>query len=856
MSAVAAPAALPRPRSLVGGAGRRGLRLVPAGPVPKRAAGHPLSLGPDARARLGGAGRALLGTAGLKGASDAVRLAVLVLASRTPSETGEVEIRTAELGRWIGLSRSRTATAVVPALKKSGLVSVVTDAGEFGQDDGLLCRVLPMWAGQGVPGHPLNLAKKELATFLRLLEAVMAPGWVHRDGSVTPAGLLGARTGRGAATDRLALLLLVLEARENGWVRQCGGAVDTGRGRAAATLARLLGCKTSAGERVLERLENMGLVLRPRARTASRLNQRGRLVVPAVAAAHGHKVSAGVQEQGAEDEGAGFSDPDGPVMPGESPDSDGSAQVSDVEGAGEEESSDPDVAGILHADHPHVGTPLLPHRLCGGFSGEGRGGQGRRPERACAGEDQAVDDEESAAGSVSAVAEGGPLRGEKPKAFPVDEGGEKRAAGVRPTVVGWDKAQQRRRVDLPVDLRLRVALEPVVWLWKRLSGWQQDQVEAAAKAELVQLAGLGLAPEGAPQLLAGRLTDRLAETGGEALVNEPYGWLMSRGLVQRPACSDPRCDDGIRLDTGGDCASCGNVIHSRRSQRTQIAAQIDRDLPALTDDERRRLLESRLREQAAIEAQDFVWRTEQARAQEAERAAARVASAEQAERERQAVAAAEAERRILPCEDCGQQRSGGLCEACGYRRRTEVLIVETGLVAATWSADLTDQGTVAAVTDEVRTSLLTDITRAQDEVMAMMEPGELDADPAGVDAVLAFTALQTVEAALPEYRSSALGRLGRTGEADTEAAQAYRAERGRRWFQHNPDGADAVAAATKAGDAARERTAQHLLAVRLKQLREQALARTGAAVAAPWRDRLPELAARPLHTDTAGAVIA
>ncbi|WP_229898072.1 hypothetical protein [Streptomyces anulatus] len=806
--------------------------------------------------------RALLDTAGLNGAADAVRLAVLVLASRTPSETGEVEIRTAELGRWIGLSRSRTATAVVPALKKSGLVSVVTDEGEFGQDDGLVCRVLPMWAGQGVAGHPLNLAKKEFATFLRLLEAVMAPGWVHRDGSVTPAGLLGARTGRGAATDRLALLLLVLEARENGWVRQCGGAVDTGRGRAAATLARLLGCKASAGERVLERLEKVGLVLRPRARTASRLNQRGRLVVPAVAAAHGRKVATGVQEQGAEDEGAGFSDPDGPVMPGEFPDFDGSAQVSDVEGAGEEESSDPDLAGILHADHPHVGTPLVPLRLSGGFSGEGRGGQGRPPERACAGEDQAVDGEDSAAGSVSAVAEGGPLRGEKPKVSPVDEGGEKRAAGagagagVRPTVVGWDKAQQQRRVDLPVDLRLRVALGPVVWLWKQLSRWQQDQVEAAAKAELAQLAGLGLTPEGAPQLLAGRLTDRLAETGGEALVNEPYGWLMSRGLVRRPACSDPRCDDGIRLDTGGDCASCGNVIHSRRSQRTQIAAQIDRDLPALTEDERRRLLESRLREQAAIEAQDFVWRTERARAEKAERTAARAASAEQAERERQAAAAAEAARRILPCGDCGQQRSGGLCEACGYRRRTEVLIVETGRVAATWSADLTDPGTVGAVTDEVRTSLLTDITRAQDEVMAMMEPGELDADPAGVDAVLAFTALQTVEAALPEYRSSALGRLGRTKEADTEAAQAYRTERGRRWFQHNPDGADAVAAATKAGDAARERTAQHLLAVRLKQLREQALARTGTAVAAPWRDRLPELAARPLDDDANPMVIA
>ncbi|GHI25435.1 hypothetical protein Shyd_68060 [Streptomyces hydrogenans] len=91
---------------------------------------------------------------------------------------------------------------------------------------------------------------------------------------MTPAGLIGTRTGRGAATDRLALLLLVLEARESGRVRQCGGTVDTKRGRAAVTVARLLGCSASAGERVLERLEDRELVLRVRLRTASKMAHR------------------------------------------------------------------------------------------------------------------------------------------------------------------------------------------------------------------------------------------------------------------------------------------------------------------------------------------------------------------------------------------------------------------------------------------------------------------------------------------------------------------------------------------------------------------------------------------------------
>ncbi|MEU7260692.1 hypothetical protein AB0B21_33530 [Streptomyces rimosus] len=77
------------------------------------------------------------------------------------------------------------------------------------------------------------------------------------------------------------------------------------------------------------------------------------------------------------------------------------------------------------------------------------------------------------------------------------------------------------------------------------------------------------------------------------------------------------------------------------------------------------------------------------------------------------------------------------------------------------------------------------------------------------------------------------------------------ADRGR-----HPNGADAVAAATKAADTARERTAEYLLAIRLEQRREQAAARTETASAAPWTDRLSEFAARPLDEDTCGTVSA
>ncbi|MEU6593247.1 hypothetical protein ABZ923_29160 [Streptomyces sp. NPDC046881] len=793
---------------------------------------------------------------GLDSAPDVVRLAVVVLASRTSAESGVVEIRTGELGRWLGLSASYVASDVVPVLRRSGVVSVETAEGEFGQDDGLKCKVLPLWAAQDVAGHPLNLSKKEYATLLRLLEAVMAPGWTHRDGRVTPAGLIGTRTGRGAATDRLALLLLVLEARETGRVRLCGGAVDTKRGRAAATVARLLGCTASAGERVLERLEKRELVRRFRLQTGSGLANRSRLVVLAVAAAHGRTVADAVREDRAEALEPDFSDPDVTAGPGEAPKLETEALVSGVPVTDEVDVTEPDVAADLHTDHPHLVTAVFSPTVSGGFSGVGRSGSGDLPDRAYAREDQAGDGEAAIAASTSPVAEVSPLRGEKLEESPVDERGGQRAAvagtGGRLKAAGWDKTQRQRRAGLPADLRLRVALGPVSGLWARLSGWQQGQVEAAAKAELKRLAGLLEQPEVAPRLLADRLTDRLEETGGEALVSRPYGWLIGRGLVQRQACTDRRCDDGIRLDTGGECENCGNVIHIRRAQRARIAADIDRELPGLSDRERRRVLEERLREQAAIEAEDYVRRREQAAAEQACRDAAR----ELAKRERQAAAAAEAVRQALPCEDCGQERSAGLCEACGYRRRTEAAIVEAGLVEAIWSADLTDPGAVAAVTAKVRATLERDIAAVRADYLRAMDPADQEADPVGTASVLAYGALHTVQEALPDYRRCALAMLGRAKEAEAEARRAYKTEQGRHWFKHNPNGADALAAATKAADSARERTAEHLLAVRLGQLREQQAMGTKQAAAAPWTDRLPELAARPLNADTAGAVIA
>ncbi|MFJ3043863.1 hypothetical protein [Streptomyces tendae] len=851
---------------------RDGLRSLPGGDQPGDGGlEDPLRLGRKMRLRLLAAVQALLSDPSIAGLKDAPKLAAVVLYAKSRAPKGEkndnqTSIWGSELGRWLGVKESTVHHQVLPVLRGTDALHtlVVTDAK--GHPTGLDCLVMPLWTARkgGGAAHPLALSKAELATLLRLIEALFGPGWTPKDKEPIPAGLLAGRTGRGAATDRLGLLLMVLSTRASGWLQLSGGSLkkkEKKEGRGAVTLARLLGCEPSGARKVLARLTEAGAVSRGRKATSTRMNGRGKVMLLPVARAYGRVLASAEGVQGSR---SVFSArPDGACGDHGPADGAGALGTSGICGAdGAKDAADqerPDGAE-LHADHASVVTPVVPLQLSCGFSGEGRQGCGDLPGCACEREDQAVDGEDAAAASQSAAAEVGPLRGEKPKESPVDEREGQQpaavAAGARPKAVGGGKTQQQGRVGLPKDLGVQVALAPVAGLWGQLNGWQQRRVEAAAAAELGRLADLLMLPQTAPRLLAGRLTDRLEETGGEALVNSPFGWITRKGLVRRPACSDVRCDDGIRLDTGGECDNCGNVIHIRRARRAKIAADIDRELPGLGTGERRRVLEDRLREHAAAEAEDLVVRHEQARAAQARRDAARTAAQEQAERERQAEAAAEAARQAMPCEDCGQDRSAGLCEACGYRRRTEAAIVEAGMVAAAWSAALDDADDVAAVTAHVRATLEADIEATHQQFLALMEPGDLESNPIAAASVLAFNALQAVQQALPEYRSSALGRLGRTEEAETEARRAYKTEQNRRWFRKNPNGADAVAAATKAADAARERVAEYLLATRLEQLRTRMADRTESAAPAPWSARLTELAARPLDGETAGAVIA
>ncbi|MEU9271214.1 hypothetical protein AB0E04_38100 [Streptomyces sp. NPDC048251] len=238
---------------------------------------------------------------------------------------------------------------------------------------------------------------------------------------------------------------------------------------------------------------------------------------------------------------------------------------------------------------------------------------------------------------------------------------------------------------------MRVALGPVSGLWERLSGWQQDQVEAAAKAEVKRLAGMLMQPAAAPRLLADRLSDRLEESGGDALVESPYAWLIRRGLVQRQACSDGRCDDGIRLDTGGDCLSCASVIADRRAVRARIRAEAAAQLAGAGTAELQAALEQRLRRHIVVEADRAQVRHDRAAVVAEER---RAAVARRREREEVAVRG----RQSAPCTGCGLPEAAGLCPPCSYARRTDLLVREAVDLVVAVRADLDDPEQIAELT--------------------------------------------------------------------------------------------------------------------------------------------------------------
>ncbi|MGW5098203.1 hypothetical protein ACWEQ1_32110 [Streptomyces nodosus] len=631
MSAAAASAAVfPHPRTeFVGGASRRRLRSVPAqaGPVARLELGNPLQLSKTMRARLLAAVRALVSSPALAGASDGARLASVVLTAKADVRKDfETSIWAAELGRWLGVSQSTVAHTVLPELRGAGILGSNVATNAFGHATGLECWVIPMYRAQkaGDRRHALALSRSELAVLLSLITVLFGPGWAPKDKAPVPAGLLAGRTGRGAATDRLGLLLMVLTTGSEGWLQLCPGSVDTGRGRPAASVARLLGCTAAAGAKVLGRLQEHGVADVVRRETGSGLNAQSRVRLVPVAQAHGVAMrEARRVTKALISDLAGTAS--GDLESGETGETLVTTGVEGAEQDGMAGSADLTATAQHHALHTSGVTPDGSLALSGGFSGEGRGGHHGLPDRACVRED------------------GGPLRGEQQEKSPSissKKPGRKPVADDAVRVVDGEgqSRQQRGRVPLPPE-DLRAVLAPVDLVWSRLKRPAARRlVEAAARSELGRVVGFAGRAD-APQVLADRLARRLADQMRLAgPIKNPVGWLIGLGLPQRQQCGDVRCDDRVLLDSGQDCPRCEDKQADRRDQRCAVAAAVDGAMPGASEAERRAATATQLHQDVTARAWAQMHEWDQVRARQATAAQARAeAAAAQSEAEVPAV---------------------------------------------------------------------------------------------------------------------------------------------------------------------------------------------------------------------------
>ncbi|WP_043463760.1 hypothetical protein [Kitasatospora sp. MBT66] len=821
------------------------------------------------RSRLSTAVRALLASPGLKEQNDSVRLAAVVLMARTPATTGVVEIRKAELGRWCGTGRDNMKH-VLRALRGAGLpgdvqpVAASAPGTSDGAEDSLQLKVLPLWSAMsstlGLAGRcpetgerdPLALSQRELAVLFRLIEHLFAPGWAFRDGRDPVVGLLASRTGRGASTDRLALLLLVLSASARGRVRMCGGRVDTHVGRPAVTLSRMLGCSPAGAAHVLVRLEDAGVLTRPR-RGASGLRSRARIVIPAVAAAHqadnatpsadpalpalrsvpeptAAQTKASSYPKAAQppaarewpaadrwwefcgepdleeppvadpaledgfDTDLGFAGSPAAATPPECAAAVGkNAQVSGAPEPGKPAVGDLAAVTPLHTLHsPVVEVGGLARAVDGSSGACAVGAEDVRPERAGAREGESRD----AAPQLTVVESSGhPLRGEQPNLDSTGLQQRKRTPG---------RGRQGRHLQSvspvapPADLAQ--ALLPVLPVWERLDRpYLRDQVVVEARKALGQIAlwsGSSLAVD----LLADRLKDRLHQQGGPTMVTNPFGWLIRKGLTQRQICGSAACDDGIDLTWGADCASCDGRLADRRSLRRALIAQVVASTPNATFEDRGPAIDAHLRRHAELRAADLAAALERA---EADR---KRSEERQAQRAAQRLAA-ELERQAMPCSRCGAQQSAGLCTACSAQLAARAALAEAVDLELAGGADLSDRASVREVIARARKNLDAAIRR---------ERATNGLGPDASTAALALSDMVTAQNCAGIARTWALRELARNPQATEEGQMAH--DTVMRVAHRYDDRAAAKREAVAQGRAAIRRTAEYLLNRRLDKI--------------------------------------
>ncbi|MFJ8676803.1 hypothetical protein [Streptomyces sp. NPDC093589] len=775
---------------------------------------------------------ALLNDPRLRGTLDVVRLAAVILLAKAPATSSCVEVKYRDLAGWLGCSISHIGHTVIPALKKAGVVTSIPKR-EAGHVVAVVLDLIPLKEAREAGGvQPLALLNvRDLATLLRLCEAVSCPGWAPVDKPETRAGFMADRQGPDAATDRLAMVLLVLEARDNGRVRMASGRVAKGYRRADATVAKLLGCEVADAAPVVDRLVGLGKAELEEA-------ERGRLRIPEVAKAWARARKATptpapstttepsnssgtvppTPEQGAcprcqegtTDEGDG----DVLVLAGDGwaqqsfddmligqpesafRDQDASESASPQVIAGFDGSSANGSAARLHADHPPVAD------LSGDcasdssrFSGSAVSGCGDLREGARAREDQLGD---SSKQSGNADTGNSPLRGEQRKQQ------ASRSSSGRTTFAG--------PLSVPEDLR--EALEPLAYQWSLLGRVSTGRkLAAAVRLELVRLRG-AVGQERAQGALAHRLRRRLDRQGTRP-IQDLVGWLLQRGLPHNPECWSTMCDDGVRMDTGGPCESCGCLVGDRRGLRRAVAAEVAARYPQLLPEARRPLYEQELRARFEQQVAHQLARREEA-VRQRERSD-RVVLEQKELRQRQ-----EEERAASPCRQCGEPQAAGTCPFCGFAVQTRKLVDEAVDIVLAMRADLHDRDAVAALAEQVERDTWTVVRKVGDDIAAGERVAQLHVE------------YERARVLLEQRRRKALASLARSSTAEAEAKRVRRMVLSRTW----PETEEARDRAELRAAEASWRVAYDLLAGLLSDLH-----RCRATVSPdprPWWERLDE----------------
>ncbi|MET7458343.1 hypothetical protein ABZT03_42260 [Streptomyces sp. NPDC005574] len=358
------------------------------------------------------------------------------------------------------------------------------------------------------------------------------------------------------------------------------------------------------------------------------------------------------------------------------------------------------------------------------------------------------------------------------------------------------------------------------------------RVEQAVRAELEALRGVFGPGVDAERILNRRLRRRMTDQG-EKLVVDPAGWLIRWALPRRSACPDSRCDDGRRMDTGGDCEACGMLHVDRRALRQRAAAHVAARLGVSVSD---RLPRAAFEEALHQEWQRQGWLRAAQHEQDAEVRLAREAA--QAAR-RVELEAAEAARRERPCEGCGRERAAGLCGTCANSRLVEESVGEAAEIAvATWAHDLDAERRVL-VASETETQV-----RAEVEESAQRGRAE-----GAFEETVSLMGKLAAELALAQVRRRALGHLAWTDEARVEAESAYAAQMRRRHLFDTR--ADAEEAAREASRSARWRTAEYLLRTRLGALRARPVRLREERASDPYIQRVDSVRAQLRRTPPA-----